>query len=735
MDKKLNINKVEIRILYLSPSVREGLEKECSKDDFFSEGENPIGKGGFGQVWKVRHKLTDKIYAIKVMNKQNIIEQRMVGQIHREVEIMYKMNHPHIIKLVNHFEDDEYLYLIMHYASKGQLFSLLKKEGHFDQRRTAQYMREVLSAVKYLHSFEPQIIHRDIKPENILLDENGRVKLADFGWSNYVDKDDEPRRTYCGTPEYLAPEMVKKEGHDTSIDIWALGVLMFELLCGKPPFAGNNQRELFSNIKKQKITWPDDFPPLAKNLISEILKQNPKERPKLDDILKHSWFDQHPLLRPVLIEQQLDERQWLELHMITSQNEKTKGELDDIFKNKRKSILERIRRLNNYNIQNKQNVLTNNTIEEKPILDKNEINNSIHQLNETIEKLKKENSDLKMKNEKNELEIKSLKSEIQKMKDPSLKTQEELQSQTLKNMQDKCNILNKDRIGLLKEIEEKSNEINNLKFKLKTLDGEFDTFKKNYNSLNDKYKEAKTQSESIELKLSEIRNQMESELKEKDNAIEQFRKKNEILKQKLLLNETSTFSLEQLELQSQNLIAILSESISEFKELFTRKTQTLQSYLCDIKDNSSKAEKEYTTIINGIHQNVSESIQKAKNSFEKDFLTFKQDKEGNDKKNEQLEWYKQQINELVKLKMKSSQFEIKASQLEKSLADKEKLFETQKNQVEIMEKLNKEKNNEIFGLKDKLEKIEGKLADIKDYFFRNFPDKLEGFQQWFIFEG
>ena len=176
-------------------------------------------------------------------------------------------------------------------------------------------------------------------------------------------------------------------------------------------------------------------------------------------------------------------------------------------------------------------------------------------------------------------------------------------------------------------------------------------------------------------------------------------------------------------------------SISEFKELFTRKTQTLQSYLCDIKDNSSKAEKEYTTIINGIHQNISESIQKAKNSFEKDFLTFKQDKEGNDKKNEQLEWYKQQINELVKLKMKSSQFEIKASQLEKSLADKEKLFETQKNQVEIMEKLNKEKNNEIFGLKDKLEKIEGKLADIKDYFFRNFPDKLEGFQQWFIFEG
>ena len=158
----------------------------------------------------------------------------------------------------------------MHFASKGQLYSLLKKQGRFDQRTTAQYMREVISAVKYIHSFDPPIIHRDIKPENILLDENGRVKLADFGWSNYVNKNKDLRRTYCGTPEYLAPEMIKKEGHDTSIDIWDLGVLMFELLCGKPPFGGSTQGELFSNIKKHRINWPDDFPPLAKNLICKI---------------------------------------------------------------------------------------------------------------------------------------------------------------------------------------------------------------------------------------------------------------------------------------------------------------------------------------------------------------------------------------------------------------------------------------------------------------------------------
>jgi serine/threonine protein kinase len=132
--KPISVNKVKNRILMLSPTVKEGLERECTKDDFFSESDKPIGKGGFGQVWKVRHKLSEKIFVIKVMSKQNIIEQKMVEQINREVEIMYKLNHPHIIKLYNHFEDDDNLYLVMHFASKGQLYSLLKKQNRFDQR-------------------------------------------------------------------------------------------------------------------------------------------------------------------------------------------------------------------------------------------------------------------------------------------------------------------------------------------------------------------------------------------------------------------------------------------------------------------------------------------------------------------------------------------------------------------------------------------------------------------------
>ena len=135
----------------------------------------------------------------------------MIDQMNREIDIMYKVNHPHVMKLTNHFEDDDKFYLVMPYASKGQLYSLLKKQNRFDQRTAAQYIRETIAAVKYLHEFNPQIIHRDIKPENLLLDENFRIKLSDFGWSNFQNED-EGRTTYCGTPEYLAPEIILNKG-------------------------------------------------------------------------------------------------------------------------------------------------------------------------------------------------------------------------------------------------------------------------------------------------------------------------------------------------------------------------------------------------------------------------------------------------------------------------------------------------------------------------------------------
>ena len=175
---------------------------------------------------------------------------------------------------------------------------MLKKEGRFNEKIAAQYLRECIAAVQYLHSLEPPIIHRDIKPENILLDSNGVVKLADFGWSNYFD-DDNRRLTYCGTPEYLAPEMIKQSGHDKALDVWNLGVLLFELLTGSPPFEGSSQSDLFSNILALKIKWPKGFSGIAKDLISKLLKIDPKNRIPVGEITEHPWFKSIPQIRPV----------------------------------------------------------------------------------------------------------------------------------------------------------------------------------------------------------------------------------------------------------------------------------------------------------------------------------------------------------------------------------------------------------------------------------------------------
>lgn len=261
--------------MFLSPSVLRNEERECRKDDFESLANSNIGVGGFGKVYKVRHKVSKNVFAIKVINKKKIMEHDLVEQIKLEVKIMYMLDHDHVLKLYNHYEDDDNFYLILQFCAKGQIYSLLKKEGRFNEKIAAQYLRECISAVKYLHSLDPPIIHRDIKPENILLDSNGVVKLADFGWSNYFD-DDNRRLTYCGTPEYLAPEMIKQSGHDKALDVWNLGVLLFELLTGSPPFEGGSQNELFSNILALKIKWPKGFSGIAKDLISKLLKIDPK---------------------------------------------------------------------------------------------------------------------------------------------------------------------------------------------------------------------------------------------------------------------------------------------------------------------------------------------------------------------------------------------------------------------------------------------------------------------------
>ena len=285
------LNDVKKRFLSLPKSAVEGLEHEPKKSDFNFIKE--LGVGSFGTVYLVSHKKTKAKYALKAIDKtvpENIAEKKIFN---REVEIMYKLSHPNIVKLYGHFEDEKYCYFIMQFIPNRTLFDLIPEEGKKPNvKQIVSVMKDLLCAVYYLHNMKPTIIHRDIKPENILLDQNSKAYLTDFGWSNYMSNFIR-RNTVCGTPLYLPPEMVEQLGHDETADIWCIGVLLFELISGTTPFKGNDIDTVTYNIRTLKITWPKKMDPDAQDLISKILKLEGKDRLSIEQILNHKFFKKY----------------------------------------------------------------------------------------------------------------------------------------------------------------------------------------------------------------------------------------------------------------------------------------------------------------------------------------------------------------------------------------------------------------------------------------------------------
>lgn len=289
---KIEINEVKNRFLPIPESVKLGLEPEPKITDFTIVKE--LGSGSFGRVYLVTHKKTKANYAIKAIDKRNKANIEEKPYFRREVEVMYKIHHPNVIKLYSHFEDNNFCYFIMEYIAKGNMFGLIPtdKKKRISTQLVANLIKDIISAVYFLHNMSPPIIHRDIKPENVLLAENFAAKLTDFGWSNYI-QEDQKRTTVCGTPIYLAPEIIKEQGHDERVDIWCIGVLLFELTTGTVPFPGNDIESLENNILKLRIQWPKEINVDAKNLISKILKLDPNARISLSDMLKHPFITKY----------------------------------------------------------------------------------------------------------------------------------------------------------------------------------------------------------------------------------------------------------------------------------------------------------------------------------------------------------------------------------------------------------------------------------------------------------
>ena len=289
---KKYLNDVENRFLPLPRNAVEEYEPEPKISDF--ELIKELGVGSFGKVYLVYHKKTKHKFALKSIDKLDEVNYEEKSYFSREIEIMYKLNHPNICKLFSHFEDNNYCYFLLQYIPNGSAFDLIPQIGKKQQnmKLIASVMKDLISAIYYLHNMQPTIVHRDIKPENILLDENSKAYLTDFGWSNYI-RNHRIRNTVCGTPLYLPPEMVSETGHNEKADIWCIGVLLFELSTGKVPFEGNDYTTVKYNISRLNISWPSDIEPDVKDLVSKILKKNPNERLSIEKILSHSFFTKY----------------------------------------------------------------------------------------------------------------------------------------------------------------------------------------------------------------------------------------------------------------------------------------------------------------------------------------------------------------------------------------------------------------------------------------------------------
>ena len=211
--------------------------------------------------------------------------------IKREIDVHIRITHPHIIKLYSYMEDRYNFYLAMEYAQKGTLYKLIQQKNGMDENEAFHYFIQVVSAIHFLHM--NGYAHRDIKPENILLDKNSQVKLCDFGWCVNVSKGE--RITFCGTYEYMAPEMINDEFYDMGIDIWSLGVLLYEMIHGYSPFrahyflrdAKNAMKEIFMNIKNNNYVIERNISEECIDLIDKLLTIDPKKRIKINEIFLH----------------------------------------------------------------------------------------------------------------------------------------------------------------------------------------------------------------------------------------------------------------------------------------------------------------------------------------------------------------------------------------------------------------------------------------------------------------
>ena len=253
-----------------------------------------IGKGSFGSVMMVKKTGTEQVFAMKVIDKEYMLKKEQVKHTVQERRIMSAVSFPFLVRLESHFQTRHSLYLVMELVKGGELFTHLRSVDRFEESKARFYMREIVVTLEYLHSLG--VVYRDLKPENILLDESGHVKITDFGFSTRTSPS-MPRWTLCGTPEYLAPEVILGHGHGPGVDWWAMGILVYEMCAGVPPFTSSKeegeerQLEIYEQIISKNLACPDSFSVGLVDLVTKLLcRYEEKRLGVVESVKEHWWF-------------------------------------------------------------------------------------------------------------------------------------------------------------------------------------------------------------------------------------------------------------------------------------------------------------------------------------------------------------------------------------------------------------------------------------------------------------
>ena len=242
------------------------------------------------KVYQVRKKDTKKIYAMKVLNKKTIFDRGEVEHTKAEKSILQKLCHPFLVNLNYSFQTPDKLYFIMDYVNGGELFFHLQKDKTFTEERARFYCAEIVLGLEYLHN--SGVLYRDLKPENLLLTSEGHICMTDFGISKEgLETDDDRTATFCGTPEYLAPEVLEGSGYGKAVDWWSFGTLMCEMLTGLPPFYAEDVHQMYQQIMTAKLKIPSTVGSAATDLLEKLLVRDPNSRlTNPEKIKQHPWF-------------------------------------------------------------------------------------------------------------------------------------------------------------------------------------------------------------------------------------------------------------------------------------------------------------------------------------------------------------------------------------------------------------------------------------------------------------